>query len=155
MDASILDPDVLVESDAMPMFVPRDGNMVPYAGNSWPLPEDIVTHPRSSATFTKILQDYVRDRELMDLQTAIRKMSLMPAQTLEAFVPQMKKKGRLQVGMDADIVVFDLNDIKVNANYAEPYHPSEGMSYVLVMGTPVIENGEMLLNASPGLPIRR
>lgn len=67
----------------------------------------------------------------------------------------MKNKGRIQVGMDADIAIFDLNDIKVNATYLEPYHPSEGMSYVLIMGTSIIENGELLLDASPGLPIRR
>jgi N-acyl-D-glutamate deacylase len=74
---------------------------------------------------------------------------------MEEAVPQMKKKGRIQVGMAADIAVFDLNDIKVNANYLEPYHPSEGMAYVLVMGTPIIENGKLLLDASPGMPIRR
>ncbi len=79
----------------------------------------------------------------------------MPAQTLEDYVPQMKKKGRIQVGMDADIAVFDLNDIKVNATYLEPYHPSQGMTYVLIMGTPIIENGKLLLDASPGLAIRR
>ena len=91
----------------------------------------------------------------MDLQTAIKKMSLMPAQTIEGFVPQMKKKGRLQVGMDADILVFDLKDIKVNASYVNPVRASEGMSYVLVMGTPIVENGKLLLDAAPGRPIRR
>ena len=91
----------------------------------------------------------------MDLQTAIKKMSLMPAQTIEGFVPQMKKKGRLQEGMDADIIVFDLDDIKVNADYEFSVRPSEGMSYVLVMGTPVIANGKLLLDAAPGQPIRR
>ena len=155
MDASILHPDVQIESDAMPMYVPKDGGIVPYNGNEWPLPADLINHPRSGATFTKILQDYVRDRQLLSLSDAIKKMSLMPAQTLEEAVPQMKKKGRIQVGMDADIAVFDLNDIKVNATYLEPYHPSEGMAYVLVMGTPIIENGNLLLDASPGLAIRR
>ena len=154
MDASILHPEVLIESDAMPMYMPKDGNIVPYEGDAWPLPENLINHPRSGATFIKILQDYVRDRELLSLQTAIKKMSLMPAQTLEEFVPQMKKKGRLQVGMDADILVFDLNDIKVNATYLEPCHPSEGMSHVLVMGTPIVENGELLLDVAAGKPIR-
>lgn len=139
----------------MPMYVPKDGGIVPYNGNEWPLPADLINHPRSGATFTKILQDYMRDRQLLSLSDAIKKMSLMPAQTLEDYVPQMKNKGRIQVGMDADIAIFDLNDIKVNATYLEPYHPSEGMSYVLIMGTSIIENGELLLDASPGLPIRR
>ena len=57
--------------------------------------------------------------------------------------------------MDADILVFDLKDIKVNADYVYSVRPSEGMSYVLVMGTPVIENGKLLLDAAPGKPIRR
>ena len=82
-------------------------------------------------------------------------MSLMPAQTIEGYVPQMKKKGRLQEGMDADILVFDLNDIKVNADYVNSVRASEGMSYVLVNGKPVIENGKLLLDAAPGKPIRR
>ena len=155
VDASVLDPRVLIESDAMPSYELKGGAPVPYTGNQWPLPEGLINHPRSSASFSKILQSYVRDRKLMDLQTAIRKMSLMPAQTIEGFVPQMKKKGRLQVGMDADILVFDLNDIKVNADYVNPVRPSEGMSYVLVMGTPVVENGKLLLDAAPGRPIRR
>jgi N-acyl-D-glutamate deacylase len=155
MDASVLHPDVLIESDAMPNYVMQDGNIVPYTGDAWPMPDNIINHPRSSATYTKILQDYVRDRKLMTLQTAIKKMSLMPAQTLEGFVPQMKKKGRLQVGMDADILVFDLADIKVNADYVNSVRPSEGMSYVLVKGTPVVKDGKLLPDAAPGEAIRR
>ena len=155
IDASVLHPETIIESDAMPSYVATKGGAEPYDGDAWPLSDDLINHPRSSASFTKILQDYVRDRKLMDLQTAIKKMSLMPAQTIEGFVPQMKKKGRLQAGMDADILVFDLNDIKVNADYVNSVRPSEGMSYVLVMGTPVIANGELLLNAAPGQPIRR
>ena len=62
---------------------------------------------------------------------------------------------RLPIVMDADILVFDLNDIKVNASYVNPVRASEGMSHVLVMGTPVVENGKLLLDAAPGRPIRR
>ena len=155
IDASVVHAQTLIESDAMPSYMIKGKGAVPYEGSAWPLPQDLVNHPRSSASFTKILQDYVRDRKLMNLQTAIKKMSLMPAQTIEGFVPQMKKKGRLQVGMDADILVFDLNDIKVNASYVNPVRASEGMSYVLVMGTPVVEDGKLLLGAAPGRPIRR
>ena len=155
IDASVVHPRTSIESDAMPSYVVTEKGAVPYEGDEWPLSDDLVNHPRSSATFTKILQDYVRDRQLMDLQTAIKKMSLMPAQTIDGFVPQMKKKGRLQEGMDADIIVFDLDDIKVNADYEFSVRPSEGMSYVLVMGTPVIANGKLLLDAAPGQPIRR
>ncbi len=155
IDASVIHPQTIIESDAMPSYVVTESGAVPYEGDAWPLSDDLINHPRSSASFTKILQDYVRDRQLLDLQTAIKKMSLMPAQTIEGFVPQMKKKGRLQAGMDADILVFNLDDIKVNADYVNAVRASEGMSYVLVMGTPVIANGELLLDAAPGLPIRR
>ena len=155
IDASVLHPRTSIESDGMPSYVVTESGAEPYEGDAWPLSDDLINHPRSSASFSKILQDYVRDRKLMDLQTAIKKMSLMPAQTIEGFVPQMKKKGRLQEGMDADILVFDLDDIKVNADYVNSVRPSEGMSYVLVRGTPVIANGELLLDAAPGQPIRR
>ncbi len=155
IDASVLHPRTIIESDAMPSYAVTESGVVPYEGDAWPLSDDLINHPRSSASFAKILQDYVRDRQLMDVQTAIKKMSLMPAQTIEAYVPQMKKKGRLQEGMDADVLVFDLNDIKVNADYVNSVRASEGMSYVLVGGTPVIENGKLLLDAAPGQPIRR
>ena len=89
------------------MEMEKDGAVINYEGDAWPLPEDAFSHPRSNGTFAKILRSYVRERKLMTMSEAIRKMSLMPAQTLEDFVPQMKKKGRLQEGMDADIVVFD------------------------------------------------
>ncbi|GGZ74426.1 D-glutamate deacylase [Algibacter mikhailovii] len=154
MDASILHPETIIESDAMPIYQSKDGSIGVYTGVEWPLPADVINHPRSGATFTKILQDYVRERKLMPLQTAIKKMSLMPAQTMEDAVPQMKKKGRLQVGMDADILVFDLKEIKVNATYVDPCRASEGMSHVLVMGSPVVENGVLLLDTPPALPIR-
>lgn len=74
---------------------------------------------------------------------------------LESFVPQMQKKGRLQVGMDADIAVFDPERVAPVGTYAEPYHPAVGVEYVLVMGTPVVDGGAMVLDAAPGQPIRR
>ncbi len=155
IDASVLHPRTIIESDAMPSYEVTASGVVPYKGDAWPLSDQLINHPRSSASFSKILQDYVRDRKLMDLQTAIKKMSLMPAQTIEGYVPQMKKKGRLQEGMDADILIFDLNDIKVNADYVNSVRASEGMFYVLVGGKPVIENRKLLLDAAPGRPIRR
>jgi len=152
LDQSITHPSVLIESDAMPWFLP-DGT--PYTGDAWPVPDTVVAHPRSSGTFVKILGSYVRERGLLTLSDAIRKMSLMPAQTLEGFVPQMQKKGRLQVGMDADVAVFDPERVAPVGTYAEPYHPAVGVEYVLVMGTPVVDGGALVLDAAPGQPIRR
>ena len=91
----------------------------------------------------------------MTLNEAIRKMSLMPAQTIEDFVPQMKKKGRLQVGMDADIVVFDPNTIADVGTYENPNQPAVGVQTVLVNGVAVLNDGALIIGAAPGQAIRR
>ena len=91
----------------------------------------------------------------MTISEAIRKMSLMPAQTIEDFVPQMKKKGRLQEGMDADIVVFDPNTIAEKGTYEEPNQPAVGVQTLLVNGQLVVNDGQLILDAAPGQPIRR
>ena len=92
---------------------------------------------------------------MLSLNEAIRKMSLMPAQTLQDFVPQMKKKGRLQVGMDADIVVFDPETISDVGTYEKPNQAAVGVQSVLVNGELVVDEGELVLDAAPGRPIRR
>ena len=156
LDASVLHPDVLIESDEMFWMFMDDHNEVQnYAGDAWPLPEGAFSHPRSNGTFAKILRSYVRERKLMSMQEALRKISLMPAQTLEDFVPQMKKKGRLQKGMDADIVVFDPETISDVGTYEDPNHPAVGVQWLLVNGEPVVAKGELILGAAPGQPIRR
>jgi N-acyl-D-glutamate deacylase len=156
LDKSILHPKILIESDEMFwMEMHPDGEITNYEGNAWPLPEDAFSHPRSNGTFAKILRSYVRERKLMTLSEAIRKMSLMPAQTMEAFVPQMKKKGRLQEGMDADIVVFDPETIADVGTYEKPNQPAVGVQSLLVNGVQVIDNGALLIDAAPGQAIRR
>ena len=156
LDASVLHPDVLIESDEMFwMFMDDQGQVENYTGDAWPLPRDTFSHPRSNGTFTKILRSYVRERELMTLQDALRKMTLMPAQTLEEFVPQMKKKGRMQVGMDADIVVFDPAVIRDVGTYQDPNQPAVGVQSLLVHGEMVVSSGELIVDAAPGRPIRR
>ena len=82
-------------------------------------------------------------------------MSLMPAQILEESVPQMRRKGRIQIGMDADIVVFDLDKVADESTFSEPNQPAVGFDYVIVNGTPVVDRGRLVLEASPGEPIRR
>lgn len=155
LDASILHPRILIESDEMFWMLIDEKGIENYAGDDWPLPEKAFSHPRSNGTFAKVLRSYVRERKLMTLSEAIRKMSLMPAQTMEDFVPQMKKKGRLQLGMDADIVVFDPNTVREVGTYEDPNHPAQGINWVLVNGTLVVDKGELILNAGPGRPIRR
>ena len=156
LDASILHPKILIESDEMFwMFMDEHNHVINYDGDEWPLPKDTFSHPRSNGTFAKILRSYVRERKLMTMQEALGKMTLMPAQTLEDFVPQMKKKGRLQEGMDADIVIFDPETISDVGTYQAPNQPAVGVQSLLVNGTQVIADSELILDASPGQPIRR
>ena len=156
LDMSILHPKILVESDEMFwMFMDEHNHVINYEGDEWPLPEESFSHPRSNGTFAKILRSYVRERKLLTMQEALNKMTLMPAQTLEEFVPQMKKKGRLQEGMDADIVVFDPETIADVGTYEKPNQPAVGVSTLLVNGVLVVHNSELITDAAPGQAIRR
>src|SRR6185503_10369990 len=77
-------------------------------------------HPRSAGTFSRVLARYVRERNSISLAEAIRKMTLMPAQRLERRVAAMRNKGRLRVGADADITIFDPTAVLDRATYREP-----------------------------------
>lgn len=123
--------------------------------DTWPLPADAQSHPRSAGTFSRFLRIYVREQEALSLSDALAKTSLIPAQILEESVPQMRSKGRLQVGADADIVVFDLATVGDSATYAEPARTSVGFSEVIVDGTRLIRAGQLETQALPGQPIRR
>jgi N-acyl-D-glutamate deacylase len=67
----------------------------------------------------------------------------------------MRKKGRLQEGMDADIVVFDPETIADVGTYEEPNQPAVGVQSLIVNGEFVVQDGELILDAGPGQPIRR
>jgi dihydroorotase len=112
-------------------------------------------HPRGAGTFARVLGRYVREQQLLSLPEAIRKMTLMPARRLESFVPQMRQKGRIRVGADADITIFDPDTVMDNATFAEPAQASSGIVHVLVGGTPVVRDGVLDEDAVPGRPIRR
>ena len=111
-------------------------------------------HPRSVGTFARLLGRYVRERKVLPLMEALRKITLLPANRLEKTVPRMAKKGRLQVGCDADITVFDPGRVREKATYREPHHFSQGIEYVLVNGTVVLENGTVVEGAAPGQWLR-
>ena len=89
------------------------------------------------------------------LSDAVAKTAYLPAKLLEETVPQLKKKGRLQAGMDADIVVFDPVTVQDRATYQRPNQTSAGMSHVLVNGTFVIRDGALDTKAFPGRAVRR
>jgi N-acyl-D-aspartate/D-glutamate deacylase len=112
------------------------------------------SHPRSAGTYSRILGVYVRERQIIRLDEAIRKMTLMPAERLEARVPAMKKKGRIQAGADADINVFDPATIRDRSTYENGKAASDGVRYLLVNGTLVIRDGTLVAGVTPGKALR-
>jgi hypothetical protein len=112
-------------------------------------------HPRNAGTYARILAYYVRNERTLTLMDAIRKMSLMPAQRLESSTAAARRKGRLQEGADADVVVFDPNKVADQATYRMPNTASTGMKYVVVGGVLLIDQGKLLPDTYPGAAIRR
>ena len=107
-------------------------------------------HPRNAGTFSRVLAQYVREKQTLTLMDALRKMTLMPAQMLERSTPAARQKGRVQEGADADLVVFDPATISDRATYQKPMEPSTGVHYLVVSGTVVIEDGKQVPNVFPG-----
>ena len=96
----------------------------------------------------------MRDLEVVSWMDGIKKITLLPAQRLERAVPRMARKGRLQVGMDADVTVFDPNIVRERATYADPAQMSEGISYVIVNGVLVFDDDSVIEGVVPGQWLR-
>ena len=111
-------------------------------------------HPRTTGTFSKVLGRYVRETHSLSLMQAIRKMTLMPAQRLERRVPAMRNKGRLRVGADADITIFDPANVIDRSTYREPSLQPVGIQHVVVNGVSVVANGQAVEGVAPGKPVR-
>jgi len=101
-------------------------------------------HPRSYGTFVRVLGVYVREKHVITLEDAIRKMSSYPAQRLG-----LADRGLLRAGMKADVAVFDPAVVKDMATFEKPHQYAVGVSYVLVNGQIVFEGGAMT-DARPG-----
>jgi N-acyl-D-aspartate/D-glutamate deacylase len=95
-------------------------------------------HPRAYGTFPRILRKYVIEDKVITLEEAIRKMTSLPASKIG-----LKKRGIIKEGFHADILIFDPNDIKDKATYANPRKYPEGIKYVFVNGRIVAENGKL------------
>jgi dihydroorotase-like cyclic amidohydrolase len=134
VDAVITDPLTMIASDS----VMQNGR----------------GHPRAAGAFARVLARYVREQRSLTLLDAIRKMSLMPARRLEAATEAGRRKGRVQVGADADLAIFDLDTVADRATYAAPTVPAVGVRHVLVNGVPIVRDGQML-EAKPGRAILR
>jgi len=133
--AAIAAPDVMIGSDGMEITGPK-------------------VHPRGQGTFARVLGHYVREEKVLHLMTALRKITLLPAQRLEKRAPVFAAKGRIRVGADADITVFDAGKIIDKATFEEPLQNSEGIRFVLVNGTEVIRDGKTVEGVFPGRAAR-
>jgi N-acyl-D-aspartate/D-glutamate deacylase len=111
-------------------------------------------HPRTAGTYSRVLGRYVREQNSIKLMDALSKMTLMPAQRLEKRVPSMKNKGRIKVGADADLTIFDPNTIIDRSTYKDPAKPSEGVRFVIVNGVEIIREGSLQSGVLPGRPVR-
>jgi len=111
-------------------------------------------HPRTAGTYARVLGHYVREEKVLDLMTALKKMTLMPAQRLEKRAPAFQDKGRIRVGADADITVFDPNTVIDKATYEKPLQYSEGIQFVLVSGVLVVKDGTVVQGIFPGHGVR-
>jgi len=118
--------------------------------------EGTVSHPRGAGTFSRVLGRYVRERKVLPLMTALRKMTVQPVQRLEPGAPALKTKGRLSPGMDADVTVFDPNTVLDRATFADAKQYSAGITHVLVNGVVVVRDGKLAIESrGPGRPITR
>lgn len=106
-------------------------------------------HPRSYGTFARVLGHYARDRKLFELPEAVRKMTSLPADQIG-----LRDRGRIAKGMQADLVVFDPAGVRDLASFEQPHRYPSGIPYVLVNGTPVVEQGSHS-GARPGKLLRR
>jgi N-acyl-D-aspartate/D-glutamate deacylase len=110
-------------------------------------------HPRNAGTFGRVYDEYVRQRGTLTVMEVVRKMSYMPAVRLEKSTPQARKKGRLQVGADADVVVFDPKTFRDQSTFEKPAVPSTGVRYLLVNGALVVDGGTLVSGVMPGKAI--
>jgi len=146
---SLAFPDAIVASDGMP---PLWTDTTAMDVTAWPLPPEVVTHPRTAGTFGRALRLWRGERA--PLMEALRRATLLPAQVLEGAVPNMRRKGRVRTGADADLVVFDEARVTDQATYAASTRPSSGIVHVIVNGTFVVRHGDLVRDARPGRPVR-
>jgi N-acyl-D-aspartate/D-glutamate deacylase len=111
-------------------------------------------HPRASGTYTRTLAVYVREKRIITLMDALARMTILPAKRLEQSSPQFRRKGRLSVGADADLVVFDPATVTDRATVEHPESPAEGIEWVLVGGVVVKNPAGFQHAAHPGQALR-
>ncbi|WP_294535859.1 amidohydrolase family protein [uncultured Rhodoblastus sp.] len=150
-------PSVCLGSDGVPYM---DDKASRDAEGATTVPYDFpdgqaLGHPRGAGTYAKVFR-YVREQKVTPLMTAVAKSSYLLARFMEdCGVPQMAFKGRIQVGADADITIFDPQTITDNATREHGALPSSGIPFVIVNGVAVVKNSTVVEGVYPGKPIRR
>jgi N-acyl-D-amino-acid deacylase len=93
-------------------------------------------HPRSYGTFARVLADYVRERGVLSLEDAVRKMTSWPAQRMG-----LSDRGLLREGLRADVVIFDAAAVEDHASWTAPLRPATGIADVIVNGVLTLDQG--------------
>ena len=125
-------PQMMIATDAMPAIDFR-----------------VKAAPNGAGSFTRVLAKYVRDDGVLDLMDALKRMTYYPAERLASFAPVFSRKGRIQEGADADLLVFKLENLNDMAQYTDPFREASGWEWVIVDGEVVIEFGDPT-GAKPG-----
>lgn len=108
-----------------------------------------VPHPRGYGNAARVLSRYVRERKIIALEEAVRRMTSLPARVF-----QLKDRGTIKLGNWADLVIFDPKKVRDEATFKSPHHYATGFNYVIVNGKPVIMD-DRHLGTRPGRTIRR
>jgi N-acyl-D-aspartate/D-glutamate deacylase len=111
---------------------------------------DIPSNPNIAGTYSRVLGRYVRETGLLTLNEALARMSLYQAQWMAQVAVAFTKKGRIQLGMDADLVIFDPDTVAANAVYGEPYKPPTGIAHVIVGGRQIVVDSVRVEGRYPG-----
>ena len=160
MRAAVTFPETIPAADGTPIAwegKPKGADKLGLGSgvDVWPLPKDASGQPRTTCTHAIILEKWVREQGALTLMQAIANSSYVPAKALGQHIPQFNTKGRLQVGMDADITVFDPKTVKANATWDDVAALNDGFYYTIVNGVFILKDGKIDTEVLPGQPIRR
>lgn len=153
---------------AMPDADIRDGLKFPLTmiGSDGVIQTHLNNHPRGGGAFARTIAEYVYgvgqsfkksegiNKGTLTLMEAIGKMTILPARRLEAQVPTLKKKARVQVGMDADLLVFDPLNVRDRASVKKPNQFSEGFDFVIINGNIVKDEDGLNKDIRGGIAIK-
>lgn len=132
---TLKDPNIMIGSDTI----------IEPSGNN---------HPRGAGTYSRMFGKYVREKKVLSTMDAIKKVSYLPAKRMESSAPQMNNKGRIEIGADADITIFNPDTIIDKSTVKDPTIPSVGVEYVIVNGVVVKDKDGIVGGVSPGKPIK-